>query len=109
RLRWAAVPERDGIPDGLTIDSEGCLWLALWDGGRVLRYSPDGQVIGEVRLPVSRVTSCAFGGARLDRLFITTAAVGSSSDDPPRPHDGALFVIEPGVVGVGSVVAGGRH
>lgn len=109
RRRWAAVPEREGIPDGLTIDSEGCLWLALWDGGRVLRYSPDGQVIGEVRLPVSRVTSCAFGGARLDRLFITTAAVGSSSDDPPRPHDGALFVIEPGVVGVGSVVAGGRH
>lgn len=108
RRPWAAVPERDGIPDGLTIDSEGCLWLALWDGGRVLRFSPDGQVIGEVRLPVSRVTSCAFGGAGLDRLFITTAAVGSSPDDPPRPHDGALFVVEPGVVGVRTVVAGDR-
>ena len=108
RRPWAAVPDGDGIPDGLTIDGEGCLWLALWGGGKVLRFSPDGRRIGEVRLPVSRVTSCAFGGADLDRLFITTAAVGSSPDDPPRAHDGALFVIEPGVVGVASVVGGRR-
>jgi sugar lactone lactonase YvrE len=108
RRRWVSVPDDAGIPDGLTIDSEGCLWLALWGGGKVVRFSPDAELIGEVHLPVSRVTSCAFGGPSLDRLFITTAAVGSSEDDPPRPHDGALFVIEPGVVGVPSVVAGGR-
>lgn len=106
RRTWATIPDSVGIPDGLTIDEEGCLWLALWGGGRVLRFSPDGRVIGEVRLPVSRVTSCAFGGAGLDGLFITTAAVGSSPDDPPRSHDGALFVIELGVSGVTSVVAG---
>ncbi len=106
RRTWATVPDSAGIPDGLTIDTDGCLWLALWDGGKVLRYSPEGEVIGEVELPVSRVTSCAFGGPGLDRLFITTAAVGSSPEDPPRPHDGALFVTEPGVVGVPSVVAG---
>jgi sugar lactone lactonase YvrE len=108
RRRWVSVPDDAGIPDGLTIDSEGCMWLALWGGGKVLRYSPDAELIGEVHLPVSRVTSCAFGGQALDRLFITTAAVGSSTDDPARPHDGALFVVEPGVVGVPSVVAGGR-
>lgn len=108
RRRWATVPETVGVPDGLTIDAEGCLWLALWGGGKVLRFSPDAELIGEVRLPVSRVTSCAFGGPRLDRLFITTAAVGSSEDDPPRAHDGALFVVEPGVVGVPAVVAGDR-
>ena len=106
RRTWATVPDSEGIPDGLTIDADGCLWLALWGGGKVLRYSPDGRTIGEVHLPVSRVTSCAFGGPGLDRLFITTAAVGASSDDPPRTHDGALFVVDPGVIGVPSVVAG---
>lgn len=106
RRRWVSVPDSAGIPDGLAIDSEGCLWLALFGGSKVLRYSPEGELIGEVRLPVSRVTSCAFGGPGLDRLFVTTAAVGSSADDPPRRHDGALFVVEPGVRGVSSVVAG---
>lgn len=106
RRVWATVPEVDGVPDGLTIDADECLWLALWGGSKVLRYSPEGRLIGEVRLPVSRVTSCAFGGPGLDRLFITTAAVGSSADDPPRPHDGSLFVVDPGVTGVLSVVAG---
>ena len=106
RREWATVPEAVGIPDGLTIDAEGCLWLALWGGSKVLRYSPDGRVMGEVHLPVARVTSCAFGGPDLDRLFITTAAVGASAEDPPRPHDGALFVVETGATGVPSVVAG---
>lgn len=108
RRTWATIPESEGIPDGLTIDADGCLWLALWGGGKVLRFSPEGHVIGEVQLPVSRVTSCAFGGPGLDRLYITTAAVGASSADPPRAHDGALFVADPGAVGVPSVVAGGR-
>ena len=105
RQTWATVPDSEGTPDGLTIDAEGCLWLALWGGSKVLRYSPDGRVIGEVHLPVSRVTSCAFGGPDLDRLFITTASVGSTADDPARTHDGALFVVEPGATGVPSVVA----
>lgn len=109
RRAWAAVPREEGVPDGLTIDADGCLWLALWGGSKILRFSPDGEVIGEVRLPVSRVTSCAFGGPGLDRLFITTAAVGSSTDDPPRPYDGALFVTQPGVTGVLSAVAGGHR
>lgn len=105
RRRWAAIPADVGIPDGLTIDADGCLWLALWGGAKVLRLSPDGVVIGEVVLPASRVTSCAFGGPDLDRLFITTASVGATADDPPRDHDGALFVVDPGCIGVESVVA----
>ena len=108
RRPWVSVPDEAGVPDGLTIDSEGCLWLALFGGGKVLRYSPNAELIGEVHLPVSRITSCAFGGPALDRLFITTAAVGSSTADPPRPHDGALFVVEPGVVGVPSEIAPGK-
>ena len=105
RRRWVTIPESDGTPDGLTIDAEGCLWVALWGGGRVRRYSPDAQIIGEVELPVSRPTSCAFGGDNLDRLFVTTAAVGATPDDPPHVLDGALFVVDSGCVGVESVVA----
>jgi sugar lactone lactonase YvrE len=108
RRRWVEIPEGDGIPDGLTIDDEGCLWLALWGGAKVRRYSVDGEVIGEVDLPVSRPTSCAFGGPELDRLFITTASVGSTPDDPPRALDGALFTVETGCTGVTSVVSGAR-
>lgn len=73
--------------------------MALWDGGKVRRYSPDGQNIGEIELPVPRITSCAFGGPGPDRLFITTASTGV---DPERSHgpDGALFVADPGCRGV---------
>lgn len=106
RRSWVEIPPTMGTPDGLTIDADGCLWLALWGGSAVVRFSPAGQQIGRVELPVSRVTSCAFGGRSLERLFITTAAVGDSRDDPPRPLDGALFAVEPGCAGVPSVVAG---
>jgi sugar lactone lactonase YvrE len=105
RRTWVEIPDETGTPDGLTIDAEGCLWLALWGGASVLRFSPEGRMIGVVELPVSRVTSCAFGGPELDRLYITTAGVGASEGDPPNPLDGALFVVEPGCTGVHSVVA----
>ena len=69
------VPEGEGFPDGMTIDAEGHLWVALWDGGRVLRVDPTaGRAVDEIRMPVSRPTSCAFGGRDLDELFITSAS-----------------------------------
>ncbi len=105
RRELVSIEEPDGTPDGMTIDSEGCLWLALWGGAAVRRYAPTGDLIGEVELPASRITSCAFGGPNLDRLFITSAAVGATPDDPPGPLDGALFVVEPGIRGVRSPVA----
>ncbi|WIX33140.1 SMP-30/gluconolactonase/LRE family protein [Salinicola sp. JS01] len=78
-----------GYPDGMTCDREGGLWLALWDGRRVARYHPDGSLDREVALPVSRPTSCAFGGEAFDRLFVTSAAVGCADE----PLAGALFEI----------------
>ena len=105
RRRLASIPEADGTPDGMTIDAEGCLWVAFFGGAAVRRYSPTGELIGKVELPVSRITSCAFGGPNLDRLFITSAAVGATPDDPPRPLDGAMFVVEPDCTGVLSPVA----
>lgn len=107
RRPFVDVPETDGTPDGISIDAEDCLWVALWGGGKVRRYSPDGQIIGEVELPVPRVSACGFGGPDLDRLFITTAAVGRGQSIDDGGLDGALFVVDPGCRGTESIVARG--
>ena len=94
------VAEGEGFPDGMTVDAEGGLWVAFWDGGCVRRYDPDGALLRTVALPVDRVTSCTFGGADLDRLFVTTASTGL--DDARRaaqPLAGAIFAVDPGVRG----------
>ncbi|KAA1056968.1 SMP-30/gluconolactonase/LRE family protein [Azospirillum argentinense] len=89
--------EEDGYPDGMTCDAEGHLWVAHWSGGRVSRFRPDGTLDQVVRLPVSNVTSCAFGGPGLDQLFITTAAQDAPDGEPLA---GGLFACTPGVVGL---------
>lgn len=90
-----------GFPDGATVDAEGYLWSARWDGGCLARYAPDGRLDRIVKLPVSRVTSCAFGGPRLDRLYITTASAGLRRWKRwAQPKAGGLFVHEPGVEGL---------
>lgn len=70
-----------GLPDGMTVDAQGYLWSAHWDGGRVSRFDPDGGLDRAVRLPASRITSCVFGGEALDRLFITSS--GADRKDEP--------------------------
>ena len=90
---FAALVQGPGAPDGSTVDADGCLWNAEWGGGRVVRYTPDGRVDRVVALPCAQVTCCAFGGARLDRLFVTTARTGLDAGALARePHAGALFV-----------------
>ncbi len=99
--RVFATLEGPGAPDGSTVDADGCLWNAEWGGGRVVRYTPDGRVDRVVALPCSRVTCCAFGGAKLDRLFVTTARTGLDAGALARePHAGALFVVDVGVTGL---------
>ena len=91
----------DGYPDGMTVDSEGCLWIAFWDGGCVRRFSPTGDWLQTIEMPVTRPTSCAFGGRDLDRLYITSASVGlDESDRGLQPNAGGLFMVIPGVQGV---------
>lgn len=94
-------PPGIGRPDGMTVDAEGRLWIAHWDGGRISRWDPDsGRQLQEIFLPVARVTSCAFGGANLDRLYITTARHGLTDDQlSEQPHAGSLFAVTPGGVG----------
>ena len=101
KTRLARFSQADGHPDGMTVDSEGCLWVAFWDGWCVRRLSPEGAAIALLPLPVQRPTSCCFGGSALDQLFITSASLGL--DDAARaaqPLAGGLFMAEPGVRGV---------
>ncbi|RII12305.1 L-arabinolactonase [Streptomyces sp. YIM 130001] len=93
RRPFVTVPPGSGSPDGLCVDADGCLWVAFWDGGAVRRYTPDGKLDRTLELPVRRPTSCAFGGAGLRDLYITSARTGLG--DPPGP-DGSLLVV-PGI------------
>ncbi|MEM7444789.1 MAG: SMP-30/gluconolactonase/LRE family protein [Pseudomonadota bacterium] len=90
-----------GVPDGSTVDAEGGLWSARWDGSCVVRFSADGSVDRVVEVPCPLVTSCAFGGKDLDTLYITTARYGQDEDAlAETPTAGSLFAVKPGVKGV---------
>jgi len=88
-----------GIPDGSAIDDEGFLWNARWDGGCVIRISPDGRLDRVIKLPTMRPTSCAFGGLDMKTMFITSAAVDSSRPFDRADLGGAVFRIELDVAG----------
>ena len=89
------------VPDGLTVDAEGYIWVALWGGWCVRRYAPDGRLDRPIELPVSQVSACAFGGADLADLYITSASANLSDEQRARePHAGALFRCRPGVRGL---------
>jgi sugar lactone lactonase YvrE len=91
------IPEGAGSPDGMTLDSEGYLWVALWNGWCVQRYAPDGTPDMRIEVPAAETSSCTFGGRTLDQLFITTAQEGfPPGGKPDQPHAGSLFVCRPG-------------
>lgn len=96
------IPPEMGAPDGMTIDAEGKLWIAHYGGAAVRRWDPDdGTLLKTVFVPARNVTSCTFGGADLDNLYITTARQGNSEEDLIKyPLSGGLFSCKPGVKGV---------
>jgi sugar lactone lactonase YvrE len=101
RQVFATTGPADGEPDGMTVDAEGCLWVALWGGWRVRRYAPDGRIEREIRLPVPQPTSPAFGGPDMTTLFVTSAR--RDLDDAAlaaAPLSGSLFAIEVDVRGL---------
>ncbi len=101
RREFARYGSDDGYPDGMTVDSEGCLWIAFWDGWCVRRYSPDGECIGKIDIPAARPTSCAFGGVDLNELYITSATIGlDEAALAMQPNAGGLFMTVPGVRGL---------
>ena len=91
------------FPDGLTIDAEGCLWVAMWDGWCVIRFDPTGKEMSRMQLPVQRPTSCTFGGQELNQLYITTASVGLSEAEIETSFwAGDLFCVETDTKGLPS-------
>jgi sugar lactone lactonase YvrE len=98
RRTFVDVPPEDGRPDGLTVDSEGGVWVALNQGGAVRRYTSDGRVDAAVEVPPRQVTACAFGGDRLDELYLTTSRENLPPDADPLA--GSLFRAEVGVRGL---------
>lgn len=98
RRVFATVAESDGLPDGMTMDAEGGIWSARWDGGCLVRYTPDGKEQLRIRFPARKVSSLTFGGPRLAEIFVTTAGGGNKKDEGDGA--GALFRLEAGVAGV---------
>jgi sugar lactone lactonase YvrE len=83
RRPFAEIPAEAGGPDGLTVDDEGGVWVALYGGGAVRRYNPEGVLDEVIEVPAEQVTACTFGGSNLDQLFITTSREGLGGGDDP--------------------------
>jgi xylono-1,5-lactonase len=92
-----------GGPDGMTTDSQDGLWVAHWGASRLSRFTPDGKLDRTIALPASQITSCVFAGEKLDRMFVTCAAIGLKDE----ALAGGLFEVDPGVRGAPSTLFGG--
>ncbi len=91
----------EGVPDGMTTDSEDCIWVAHFGGARITRYSPAGEILQVVPIPALNITSCTFAGAELDTLYIVSASTAMSDEQLKQyPLAGSLFSYKPGVKGV---------
>jgi sugar lactone lactonase YvrE len=97
-----------GHPDGATVDAEGYVWNARWDGSSVIRFAPDGAVDAIVEIPAVRVTCCAFGGDDLDKLYVTTSRLHLTEEElATQPQAGGVFALKPGVKGLPRPAFGG--
>lgn len=91
---WKVLDESEGFPDGMCFDATGNVWVAHWGAGLLSQFSSSGELLQRVRLPVSNVTNIAFGGEKLNRLYVTTARVGLSAEQLAiEPLAGAIFEI----------------
>lgn len=101
RRVFVEIPPDDGYPDGATVDEDGYVWVAHWDGWRLTRFDPQGGVAQVVVMPVQRPTCPMFGGPNLETLFVTSAGGSFTQDElEEQPLAGGVFALEPGVRGV---------
>jgi sugar lactone lactonase YvrE len=106
RRAFADLSEAEGVPDGLTVDADGCVWVAMWGGSALRRFTPEGQLDAVLPVPVSQPTSCAFGGPDFADLYITSARVGLTDEQlAAQPLAGRLLQVRPGPVGLPSTTA----
>lgn len=96
RQPFISFTDADGYPDGMTVDADGHIWVAHWGGGRISRFTPDGRLDRAIALPARQVTNICFAGPDLDRMFVSSAAIGLDA----TPCDGGLFEVECGVRGL---------
>ena len=95
-----------GRPDGAAVDAEGCYWVAMYEGGRVLRFSPDGELLREVRVPALCPTMPCFGGPDLKTVYVTSASINRTGEELARwPHSGCVFAFEADVAGLPMALA----
>jgi sugar lactone lactonase YvrE len=100
RRPFAVIDGAEIVPDGLTVDADGGVWVALWGGSQVRRFAPDGSLERVVALPTRQITSCAFGGPELEDLYVTSAREWLAPDAlASEPQAGSVFVCRPGVAG----------
>lgn len=95
---FSQLPEEEGMPDGATLDANGCLWSAIWDGGKLIRYLSNGQRERQIAIPARKVSSVTFGGDRYSDLYVTTA--GGNCKESNGPAAGALLRLSLGIHGV---------
>jgi sugar lactone lactonase YvrE len=101
RRRVVDVPAAAGLPDGMTLDTDGCLWVALWGGSAVHRYTPDGRLDTALSFPATNITCPVFGGPGLSVLYVTSARDGLGERElAAQPHAGALFAADVGARGL---------
>ena len=104
RRVFARYGEGDGYPDGMTVDADDCLWIAFWDGWCVRRYSPEGNCLELIGLPVQKPTSCAFGGPGMGQLYVTSASIGlTEAERSEQPCAGGLFMLDTPYAGLEDV------
>ncbi|MDT8862442.1 SMP-30/gluconolactonase/LRE family protein [Alkalihalobacillus sp. MEB130] len=103
-----SIPRSSGYPDGMTIDSDGMIWVAHWGGARVTRWDPQSGIqLDEISIPAKNVTSCTFGGANLDELYITTARIGMDEEELSHyPQSGNLFRVRTKAKGIPAYLYG---
>ncbi len=101
RQLWRQFFSETGVPDGGAFDTEGCYWSALYNGYKVIRISPEGEILTEIPLPVRCPTMVCFGGPQMKTLFITTTRENMQQDELQlRPLSGSIFTIETDVIGM---------
>lgn len=92
---FISIPDSEGLPDGITVDAHGFLWVAMWDGWSINRYDPQGRKVNSIELPIPRPTSVAFGDRNLSTLYITSARMGLSEEQLQQsPFSGNLFAMK---------------